>query len=277
MPNNNNALVLLRGGGDLATGVALRLHRAGLKLVITELAQPLAVRRTVSFSEAVYEGQQAVEGVTARLVEGNQIQGLGDTEEIPVLIDPNADILTQIANSRLIVVIDARLTKSSPQPLPGPVPLHIGLGPGFHAGTNCHVVIETRRSHTLGRVYWHGTTQPDSGQPEGDPRRVLRAPVDGVVIAHKNIGDHVDEGEVVASVQEDQERGASGQVHSPFGGVLRGLIRPGIHVSEGLKIGDVDPRDDSSACYLVSDKALAIGGGVLEAILTKREIRQEIF
>jgi xanthine dehydrogenase accessory factor len=267
------ALVLLRGGGDLATGIALRLHRAGIKLIVTELAQPLAVRRTVSFAEAVYEGQHTVEGVIARLVEKEKLSSTFEAGEIPVLIDPNAEIL--LSSFLFAVVVDARLIKQPPRPLPTSVPLHIGLGPGFHAGVNCNAVIETRRSHTLGRVYWNGATQPDSGQPEGDPRRVLRAPSDGVVVGQAKIGEHVEEGQVVASIQGDKE--TSTQVQSPFRGVLRGLIRDGVRLTKGLKIGDVDPRDDPSACFLVSDKSLAIGGGVLEAILTKKEIREKLW
>ena len=298
MPNTNNALVLMRGGGDLASGVALRLHRAGIKVVITELAQPLAVRRTVSFSEAVYEGRHSVEGVTARLIERDQLSAALDANEIPVLVDPDADILTfDVRPFTFLVVIDARLIKQTPSPLPIDVPLHIGLGPGFHAGQDCQAVIETRRSHTLGRVYWTGTTQPDSGEPEGDRRRVLRAPSDGLLVAHAQIGEHVEEGQVIAVIQshvilrEASDQRISGdtsetlrstqsdivKVISPFKGVLRGLIRPGLHVTRGLKIGDIDPRDDPSTCYLVSDKALAIGGGVLEAILSRGEIREKIY
>jgi len=272
MHANNSALVLLRGGGDLATGVALRLYHAGIKVIIAELEQPLAVRRTVSFAEAVYEGKHTVEGVTARLVKREQFPVALEADEIPVLIDPNADILTfDPRPATFITVIDGRLTKQSPSPLPVPVPLHIGLGPGFHAGINCHAVIETRRSHTLGRVYWNGTSQADSGQPEGDSRRVLRAPSDGVLTARAKIGEHVEDGQVIA-VLSDQS-----SVVSPFAGVLRGLIHEGIHVTKGLKIGDVDPRDDASTCLLVSDKALAIGGAVLEAILTKEEIRKQLW
>ncbi|RPJ23337.1 MAG: EF2563 family selenium-dependent molybdenum hydroxylase system protein [Chloroflexi bacterium] len=265
----NSALVLLRGGGDLASGVALRLQRAGLKLVITELAQPLAVRRTVSFAETVYAGRHTIEGVAARRVEPEQVPAVLETDEIPVLVDPNADIL--LSSFLFLAVIDARLTKQPPSPLPIPVPLHIGLGPGFQAGVNCHAVVETRRSHTLGRVYWSGTTQPDSGQPEGDPRRVLRAAGEGVLSAKAKIGEHVEEGQVVAVVSEHYS------VISPISGVLRGLIHDGIPVTKGLKIGDVDPRNDPSACFLVSDKALSIGGAVLEAILTKEEIRGKLF
>jgi len=285
MSKNKPALILVRGGGDLATGVALRLHRAGMKVVITELAQPLAVRRAVSFAEAVYEGYHTVEGVTAHLIEQDQLAACLDANEIPILVDPDADILPSF---QFLVVIDGRLTKHTPAPLPIEPALHIGLGPGFHAGRDCHAVIETRRSHTLGRVYWTGTTQPDSGMPEGDPRRVLRASGDGIVRGMKRIGDHVEEGQVVAEIQQDTPDSSPGshrpdvlresdmKIISPFAGVLRGIIRDGIKVTKGLKIGDVDPRNDPSACFLVSDKALAIGGGVLEAILSKEEIRKKL-
>lgn len=272
MPQNN--LVLIRGGGDLATGVALRLHRAGIKVVISELAQPLAVRRTVSFSEAVYEGTHTVEGVTARLIEAEQLATGHETgaNEIPVLIDPDANILSIF---HCLVVVDARLTKLPPAPLPIDVPLHLGLGPGFTAGRDCDAVVETRRSHALGRVYWTGTTQPDSGLPEGDPRRVLRAPGSGMLVGLKKIGEHCAEGEVIASIEADAN--VESPVRSPFKGVLRGLLRPGLFVTQGMKIGDVDARDDVNACYLVSDKSLAIGGAVLEAVLYRREIRERLF
>jgi len=279
MSKNKSALVLVRGGGDLATGVALRLYRAGISMVITELAQPLAVRRAVSFAEAVYAGHHTVEGVTARLVERDQLSAKLEAGEIPILIDPDADILSY---QQFLVVIDGRLTKQTPAPLPIEPALHIGIGPGFHAGRDCHAVIETRRSHTLGRVYWTGATQPDSGVPEGDSRRVLRAPNDGVLIARANIGDHVAAGEIIAKIRQGRTDSSSAdqsdlKIISPISGVVRGIIRDGIRVTKGLKIGDVDPRDDPSACFLVSDKALAIGGGVLEAILTREEVRKKLF
>lgn len=260
--------VLIRGGGDLASGVALRLHRSGVRVVVTELPQPLAVRRAVSFAEAVYEGTWEVEGVRGRLVEADQLSAAWEADEIPVLVDPDLEILTAY---RFPVIVDGRLIKRPPAPLPHPVPLHIGLGPGFTAGSDCHAVIETRRSHTLGRVIWEGVSQADSGEPEGDPRRVLRAPADGVLQGVKRIGEHVEAGEVVAVISDQYS------VISPFGGVLRGLLHDGLHAAKGMKVGDVDARDDRAACFLVSDKALAIGGGVLEAVLSKREIREKLF
>jgi xanthine dehydrogenase accessory factor len=136
-------------------------------------------------------------------------------------------------------------------------------------------VIETRRSHTLGRVYWTGTTQPDTGEPEGNPSRVLRATVEGRINAHANIGDHLTKGQLIAAIHSEIENRKT-EITSPFPGVLRGLIRDGVTVTKGIKIGDVDARNDPSACFLVSDKALAIGGGVLEAILSKPDIRAKL-
>jgi len=261
-------LIVLRGGGDLASGIALRLHHTGYQIIILELEKPLAVRRSVSFCEAVYEGVHSVEGVTARLVSPDQLQVAMDADEIPVVVDPGANILLNqfLTSTQSTFVIDARLMKTTPDPLGVNIPLHIGLGPGFIAGENCHAVIETRRGHTLGRVYWDGPTEPDSGEPEGDRRRVLRAPQDGVLIADSKIGDHLEEGDLIAKVQPDNGD-ASISIISPFKGVLRGLIRPGIQITKGMKVGDVDARDDPALYTLVSDKSLAVGGAVLEAIL----------
>ncbi len=265
-----NPLILVRGGGDLASGVILRLHRVGFQLAILELSKPLAVRRSVCFSEAVYEGAQTVEGVTARLVSADQFQVTLEAGEIPVLIDPDANILRNqfLTSPRSTFLVDARLLKKEPELLAEDIPLHIGLGPGFRAGENCHAVIETRRSHTLGRVLWSGETQADSGQPEGDPRRVLRAPDSGTLLPVAEIGDYVKEGQLIAEIQSSIENRKS-KIPSPFDGLLRGLIHPRVEITEGMKIGDVDARKDPSMCKLVSDKALSVGGGVLEAVLIK--------
>ena len=276
-------LALIRGGGDIASGVALRLHHVGFDVVILELEQPLAVRRTVSFAEAVYEGSHTIEGVTARLAAPDGYTNIHEAGEIPILIDPKANILasSSLIDPQSTIVIDARLIKQTPSPLPNRPALHIGLGPGFHAGGNCHAVIETRRSHTLGRLYWTGSAQADSGQPEGDPRRVLRAPADGVLVSHVEIGAHVDEGQLITEIRGPEVEQTSivnrksEIVTSPFMGVLRGLIHNNLFVTKDMKIGDVDPSDDPSRCFLVSDKALAVAGGVLEAILTKPEFRRD--
>ncbi|MCZ2127323.1 MAG: EF2563 family selenium-dependent molybdenum hydroxylase system protein [Anaerolineales bacterium] len=259
-----NPLILIRGGGDLASGVALRLHRVGFQVAILELARPLAVRRTVSFSEAVYEGTQTVEGVTARLVSADQFQVALEAREIPVLIDPQANALNNqfLISPASTFVVDARLMKSEPEALPNRVALHIGLGPGFTAGANCHAVVETMRGHALGRVYWDGQTEPDSRQPDGDARRVLRSPADGALQAKKAIGDFCKEGETIAAIND-------APVVSPFDGILRGLIHPKAPIVAGMKIGDVDSRNDPSLIHFVSDKALSVAGGVMEAVFVK--------
>jgi xanthine dehydrogenase accessory factor len=267
-------LVLIRGGGDLASGVVLRLVRAGLRVVICELPEPLAVRRSVAFAEAVYAGQTTVEGLTARAVkdptDSLTILNILARQQVPVLIDPECKS-AQVLHPT--VIVDARMTKHPPERIGYAPQLYIGLGPGFLAEENCQVVIETRRGHTLGRVIWRGGPDPDTGQPDpmqGQSERVLRAPADGKMIAHANIGDHLEAGQLIAEV--------GGQaVTAAFPGVLRGLIHPGLDVTKGLKIGDLDPRDDPRLCSLVSDKSLAVGGGVLEAILAKPELRPKIW
>lgn len=259
-----NPLILIRGGGDLASGVALRLHRVGFQVAILELSAPLSVRRTVSFSEAVYEGAQIVEGVTSRLVSGDQFQVTLEAGEIPILIDANANILNNqfLTSPTSTFVIDARLMKVKPEPLPTKIALHIGLGPGFTAGEDCHAVIETMRGHNLGRVYWEGQTASDSRQPDGDKRRVLRSPMAGTLTPLKSIGELCKEGETIATVNDTP-------IIAPFDGVLRGLIHPKVEITEGMKIGDVDSRNDPNMVKFVSDKALAIAGGVMEAVYVK--------
>lgn len=266
------ALILIRGGGDLASGVALRLHRIGLQVVITEIAQPLAVRRTVAFANAVYENAYTVEGVTARLVSPDQLHVALDAGEIPVLIDPNVKFLGNalLTNPQSTIVVDARLTKLPPEPLPIRPLFHIGLGPGFTAPIDVDAVIETQRGHTLGRVNWDGSASSDTSQPEGDPRRVLRAPIDGILNSDANIGEHFELGQRLVTIGDQV-------ITAPFAGTLRGLLHPGLSATKGMKIGDIDPRDDPDLCYLISDKALAVGGGVLEAMLSRPEVREKLW
>jgi xanthine dehydrogenase accessory factor len=264
-------IILLRGGGDMASGVALRLHRAGLRVAIAELPQPLAVRRLVSFAEAVYEGEVVVEGITARRItdpsDTLRILRIFAQKQIPVLVDPDFQALQSL---RPTVVIDARMIKHAPERGIYQASLVIGLGPGFEAGLNCHAVIETNRGHCLGRVIWQGIAEMDTGVPESvaehGSERVLRAPADGILEARAAIGQLVQPGQVVAEV-------AGQPVPANFAGVLRGLVHSGLPVRQGMKVGDVDPRGDPSACSLVSDKALAVGGGVLEAILSRPDLR----
>jgi xanthine dehydrogenase accessory factor len=265
------SIILIRGGGDLASGVAIRLIRSGLRVVVTEIAQPLAVRRTVAFAEAVYAGETTIEGITAQRIpdptDSFRILMVLGKQQVPVLVDPDcraAEIL------HAAVIVDGRMTKHAPEAIGYSPTLYIGLGPGFEAGVNCQAVIETRRSHMLGRVYWQGSPDPDTGQPEGDPRRVLRAPADGEFIAHAEIGQHLEAEQVIAEV-------AGQAVSAPFPGTLRGLLHPGLKVARGLKIGDIDPRGDPRLCQFVSDKTLSIGGGVLEAILSRSELRSKLW
>lgn len=268
-------IVLIRGGGDLASGVALRLYRAGLRIIITELEQPMAIRRLVSFAEAIQSGEITVEGVTAKRVDDPtntpQILKVIARGYIPVLVNPDAQAVRTLSPH---VVIDARMLKQKVELISTPVKLVIGLGPGFVVGDNCHAVIETMRGHTLGRVIWEGGAEENSGIPEAvgshGEERVLRAPRDGILEAYAEITDHVEAGQRVAEVEGEP-------VFAPFSGVLRGLLHPGLAVTKGLKIGDVDPRDDPSYCRLVSDKSLAIGGGVLEAILSRVELRPQLW
>jgi xanthine dehydrogenase accessory factor len=267
-------VILMRGGGDLASGVALRLHRVGLKLVITELAQPLTVRRLVSFSSAVFDKRVNVEGVVAQLVDSvDEALRVLQRGQIPVLVDPDGEVRLA-PELDLLAIIDARMTKKPPDLGMDAAPLVIGLGPGFNAGVNCHAVIETNRGHALGRVIWDGEPQADTGLPGKvatfRAERVLRAPVDGVIQDGLELGLRVSRDQVIATVEGQP-------VQSPFDGILRGLLHDGLRVHQGMKIGDVDPRDDPSYARLVSEKSLAIGGGVLEALLSQPELRQALW
>lgn len=254
--------VVIRGGGDLGSGVALRLWRAGCRVILLETEHPIAVRRTVSFAEAVYDGCATVEEAEGRLLTLNEV--LHDewgSWDIPVVVDPSA---ASIESLRPIAVIDAILAKRNIGTERGWAPLVVGLGPGFHAPANVHAVVETNRGPHLGRVIWNGEAQPNTGEPapvSGIGReRVLRAPATGVLRIVNDIGTIVNKGEVVATV-----RGVP--VRAGFRSLVRGLARDGLHVDEGMKIGDIDPRLDPALCRLVSDKSLAIAGGVLEAVM----------
>lgn len=266
------SFVLLRGGGDLASGVALRLHRAGLRIAIIELEQPLMVRRSVSFAEAVYAGAIEIEGVVARRVQKVIVADAVAAEgEIPVLVDPKLESLPTLAP---VALVDARMTKRPPETDLGIAPLVVGLGPGFEAGKNCHAVVETMRGHSLGRVIWQGGAQPDTGVPgtiaSQNSDRVLRAPADGRVEPLAEIGQRLKQGQPLARVGD-------AELTAPFDGVLRGLVHPSLEVKQGMKIGDIDPRNDPSYCWRVSDKSLSIGGGVLEALLTQPAVRSRLW
>lgn len=256
-------LVLLRGGGDLATGVAYRLHQAGFPVIVLELPQPLVVRRKVALATAVREGQVHIETLHAQRVEtAAEALTLANSGSIPVLVAPQ---LSTIYHLPFTILIDARMAKRNIDTHRDQAELVIALGPGFTAGVDCHAVIETMRGHTLGRVIWQGAAIPNTGTPGivagKGAERVLRAPAEGRVNWRLEIGDLVQAGDLIGSV-------AGKPITAPFAGVLRGLIAPDTAVTPGLKIGDLDARADVSACFTISEKALAIGGGVLEAILT---------
>jgi xanthine dehydrogenase accessory factor len=268
-------IVLIRGGGDLASGVAFRLYKSGFRVVITEIPKPLAVRRLASFSEAIYSGEASVEGIVAKRVieidDPLRILQLLSKGRIPVIIDPDGKSVQAIHPT---VIVDARMLKSAPEPLHHTAKLYIGLGPGYIGGVNCHAAIETKRGPWLGRVLWDRPTQSDSGVPEsvGDKHsdRALYAPADGSLVPLKAIADIVLEGEPIGEI--------NGQpIIAPFKGVLRGIIHPNVDVRRGMKIGDLDPRLDIELCNHISDKALAIGGAVLEAILSKPELRPHLW
>ncbi len=255
-------LVVIKGGGDLATGVVHRLHRAGLTVVVTELAQPTVIRRAVAVASAVYEGQVEVEGLVARLAEGDQeIRAALAGSRIPVVIDPRGEVITRL---RPTAVVDAIMAKRNTGTSITDAPIVIGLGPGFTAGLDAHAVIETNRGHHLGRVILSGSAEPHTGVPGPTAgftaERVLRAPCEGTFTGQRRIGDAVEAGQVVASV-------AGQPVVAKISGVLRGLLADGLTVKAGMKVGDVDPRGVREHCFTISDKARAIGGGLLEAIL----------
>lgn len=258
-----HAAVVVKGGGDLGTGVAWRLHRAGFPVFITELAQPLVVRRTVAFASAVYEGAITVQDVTARLAGGlPQAREYLERGWIPVLVDPETHALQSLHPA---VLIDAVMAKQNRGTRISDAPLVIGLGPGFTPGVDCHAVIETKRGHDLGRVWWDRPAEADTGMP-GEiagrgAARVLRAPCDGVVAGVRQIGDQVIAGEIVARVGQEP-------VRASFDGIVRGLVHDGLAAQADMKIGDIDARSNRDACYTISDKSLAIGGGVLEAVLS---------
>ncbi len=263
--------VAVRGGGDLGSGIAYRLHRCGFPVLITELAHPLLVRRAVSFGSAAIEGAVTVEDVTALRVESiDEALAAHAAGKIAVAVDPDGRLLPEYDPA---VLIDARMLKRDPGIQPVTPPLVIGLGPGFVAPENCDAAIETKRGHNLGRVIWQGAPEPDTGEPgkvQGHTSsRVLRAPVDGAVKALVSIGDRVEEGQPVATVGEET-------VVAPFAGVLRGLVHDGLQVAADTKIGDVDPRGARPHCFTISDKALAMGGGALEAILSYPAIREQL-
>lgn len=260
---SESPIVLIKGAGDLATGVAWRLRRCGFMVVMTEISEPTTVRRNAAFSEAVYEGMVTVEGITAQLLEiPAQIYASLNYKLIPVVIDPLSSIIKELKPE---IVIDAIIAKKNIGTKIDDAPLVIGLGPGFEAGTDVDLVIETNRGHNLGRVISKGCAEPNTGVPGivngRGVERVLRSPADGRMMPYCEIGDYIESGDVIAKVEGIP-------VLAPFSGTIRGLLREYSNVFRGMKIGDIDPRYCPEQCSKISEKALAIAGGALEAIVT---------
>jgi xanthine dehydrogenase accessory factor len=258
-------VVVVKGAGDLATGVIARLWRSGFRVVATEIARPTTVRRTVAFSEAVFTGETVVEGLRARLVAGREsIEQAWRDAVIPILVDPEAAIVRAL---RPEVVVDAIMAKRNLGTRIDEAPVVIGLGPGFTAQVDVHAVVETQRGHSLGRALWEGSAEPDTGIPGEiggrSVERLLRAPCAGTLrLADKRIGGRIAAGEAACFVDQTP-------VPAAIDGMLRGLLHEGLEVREKMKIGDIDPRGAREHCFTISDKALAIGGGVLEAVLQR--------
>jgi xanthine dehydrogenase accessory factor len=256
-------IVLIRGAGEMASGVTHRLHQSHFKICMIEIPHPLAVRREVTFSEAIYEGGKEVEGVRAKLIsELEEIESAWNGGEIPILVDPDGKKTRNFLKPDILV--DAIMAKKNLGTQISDAPLVIGLGPGFTAGKDVHIVLETNRGHHLGKMILNGTAEPDTGIP-GEIggytiERLLRTMKKGIFHPQKSIGERVNKGTVVAVVDDFP-------VITKISGVVRGLLREGVEVKKGMKVGDVDPRGKKESCFTISDKARAIGGGVLEAIL----------
>jgi xanthine dehydrogenase accessory factor len=258
----NDLIILVKGAGETASGVAHRLFRSQFKVCLTEIAHPQTVRRGVAFSEAVYEGEKEIEGITAQLISSPDLLFSNwEKGKIPLLIDPNAEVIKLLKPD---VLVDARMAKKNLGSSKSEAPLVIGLGPSFEAGKDVHVVIETNRGQYLGKVILCGRAEPDSGIPDtiaGFSReRILYASQTGRFATVRHIGESVVEGELVGYIGQTP-------VKSQIKGIVRGLLRDGAEVRQGMKIGDIDPREVKEYCYTISDKDRAVAGGVLEAIL----------
>lgn len=255
-------LIVIRGGGDIATGIAHRLFNAGYKVIILDIEKPLAIRRKVSFCEAIYSGEIVVEGVKAVLAKNlDEIYKAIDDGAIPVYIDENGEIISSI---KPMIVVDSILAKINLGTTKDMAPITIGVGPGFEAGVDVDLVVETNRGHFLGKVIYNGKAADDTGIP-GEimgykEERVIRSESSGVFKAYYDIGDKVENGDTICDV-------GGVKIIAKLSGILRGIIKDGLYVKKGLKIGDIDPRGIEEYAYTISEKARAIGGGVLEAIM----------
>lgn len=255
--------VLIRGGGEVASAVAHRLYRSHFKVCLTEVAEPLAVCRGVCYSEAVFDGTKTIEGVTAEYValSREEIQRAWQKGRIPLIIDPSASIKDTL---RFDVLVDATMLKRKTGVTIHDAPLVIGMGTGFHAGTDVHLIVETNNSNNMGMVLTEGEAEENTGIPLAvgglTGERVLWAEQAGVVMSDREIGETAQKGQVIGTLGDLQ-------LKAPADGIIRGLVRNGVHVNKGAKIVEIDPVNDKSVCYIIRDKMRAIAGGALEAIM----------
>jgi len=256
-------VVVVRGGGDLGSGIALRLQHSGIKVIVTEIEKPLVLRRSVAFANAIYENRMVVEDINSQIAASiEDIAILLDKGIIPVIIDPDMAIVSRIEYNALV---DARMLKTFSEYTLNLEPMIIGVGPGFIVHKNCHAAIESNRGHFLGRVLWEGSPEINTGIPGKigslDLERIIRAPISGNVNSGSPIGKLMNKGDIVGYV-------SNVPIIATIDGCLRGLMHDGIFVKNGAKIGDLDPRMDQNLIKFVSEKSLAIAGGVLEALLS---------
>ena len=262
-----NNLIIVRGGGDIATGTIYKLYQCGFDVLVLETENPSAIRRNVAFSEAVYEKIQTVESVTCTLAEDvSQAIGLLEQKKLPVLVDPQGQSISVL---KPFAVVDAILAKKNLGTNRQMAPITIALGPGFVAGTDVDAVIETKRGHSLGRVIYQGKAIENTGIPGMiagyGKERVVHSPEEGIFRNVKKITDTVKKGDIIAVVENS---GGQTPVRATLDGLLRGLLRDGYPVTKGFKVADIDPRiEEYKNCFTISDKARCIAGGVLEAIL----------
>ena len=263
-------LIIVRGGGDLATGTIVKLKRCGFPVLILEAASPSAIRRNVAFCEAVYQGTHTVEDMTCHLAASlDQAEAFLREGKLTVLVDPAGEAIPQL---RPLAVVDAIIAKKNLGTNRAMAPITVALGPGFTAGVDVDAVVETKRGHDLGKVLWTGSASPNTGIPGiiggYGKERVIHCPAKGILRNVKHITDTVSRGEVIAVVETEN---GTVPVEASLDGILRGLIRDGYPVRVGFKIADIDPRvEEYRNCFTVSDKARCIAGGVLEAILQRK-------
>lgn len=255
-------IVLIKGAGDLATGIAYRLKKSGFDIVMTEIDNPTTVRRTVAFSQAIFDNEIEIEGIKGIKVNNiNEIHKEIKKGNIPIIIDKEANIIKKLKPK---VIVDAIIAKKNLGTSINDAPIVIGVGPGFEAKKDCHLVIETKRGHYLGKVIEEGSAIPNTGIPGNiggyTKERIIRASSNGKIRPVVKIGDYVKKGEVVAYIDDVE-------VLAEIDGIVRGMLQEGIEVFKGMKSGDIDPRCEKDHCFTISDKARSIGGGVLEAIM----------